>query len=153
MGHRRAIVTQPNFPWIPGYMGHFPQDGKNEQNVSFFSFFWSFTVTKRFDFLKFSQLFWRDYVRCSLKILLFTLQKIFGVPCSTPDFALLSHFWVKIRAVVRQNLPRWTGFDLLRVFWVKFWWFSFFFKSSVALLEAELTVLKDWEEMGNIWEI
>ena len=25
-----------------------------------------------------------------------------------------------------------------------------FFKSSVALLEAELTVLKDWEEMGNI---
>ena len=37
-------------------MGHFPQDGENEQNLSDF-FFWSFTVTKRFDFLKFSQLF------------------------------------------------------------------------------------------------
>ena len=44
------------------HMGHFPQDGENEQNVS--SFFWSFTVIKRFDFFKFSQLFWRDYVRC-----------------------------------------------------------------------------------------
>ena len=43
------------------HMGHFPQDGENEQNMS--DFFWSFTVTKRFDFLKFSQLFWRDYVR------------------------------------------------------------------------------------------
>ena len=32
-------------------------------------FFWSFTVTKRFDFFKFSQLFWKDYVHWSLKIL------------------------------------------------------------------------------------
>ena len=35
------------------------------------SFFWSFTVTKRLDFFKFSQLFWRDFVRGTLKILLF----------------------------------------------------------------------------------
>ena len=28
-----------------------------------------------------------------------------------------------------------------------------FFKPSVALLEAELAALKDWEEIGNIWEI
>ena len=78
------------------YIGSFPQDGENEQNLSFFSFFWSFTVTKRFDFYKFSQLFWRDYVRYSLKILSFALQKNFGVPCSTPVFALLSDFSVKI---------------------------------------------------------
>ena len=108
------------------YMGHFPQDGENEQNLSDFFCFWSFTVTKRFDFLKFSQLFWRDYVRWSLKILSFTLQKNFGVPCSTPVFALLSDFWVKIRALVRPNRQRWTGFDLLIIFLVKFWWFSFF---------------------------
>ena len=26
---------------------------------------------------------------------------------------LLSNFWVKIRALMRPNLQRWTGFDLL----------------------------------------
>ena len=31
-------------------MGQFPQDGENGQNVAFCSFFWSSTVTKRFDF-------------------------------------------------------------------------------------------------------
>ena len=53
-------------------------------------------------------------------------SKIFGVPCSTPVFALLSDFWVKIRALVRPNRQRWTGFDLLIISGVKFWWFSFF---------------------------
>ena len=102
-----------------------PGRGKWAKSVIFF-YFWSFTVTKRFDFFKFSQLFWRDYVRYSLKILSFTPQKFFGVPCSTPVFALLSDFWVKIRALVRPNRQRWTGFDLLIIFLVKFWWFSFF---------------------------
>ena len=45
------------------YMGQIPQDGKNEQYVALFFNFWRFTVTKRLDFFKFSQLFWRDYVR------------------------------------------------------------------------------------------
>ena len=134
-GHHQWANLQAAIPvfWQPSaiqaplaHMGHFPQDGENEQNLSFFFYFWSFTVTKRFDFFKFSQLFWRDYVRCSLKILSFTLQKFFGVPCSTPVFALLSDFWVKIRALVRPNRQRWTGFDLLIIFLVKFWWFSFF---------------------------
>ena len=79
------------------HMGHFPQDGENEQNLSFFSFFEASLWPNG------SQLFWRDYVRCSLKILSFTLQKIFGVPCSTPVFALLSDFWVKIRALVSNH--------------------------------------------------
>ena len=57
------------------HMGHFPQDRENEQNLSEFFCFWSFTVTKRFDLFKFSQLFWRDYVRWSLQILSFTLQQ------------------------------------------------------------------------------
>ena len=38
------------YVWPYVYMGHFPQDGENEQNLSEFFFFWSFTVTKRFDF-------------------------------------------------------------------------------------------------------
>ena len=46
-----------------------PGRGKWAKCVLFFSFFWSFTVTKRFDLFKFSQLFWRDYVRWSLKII------------------------------------------------------------------------------------
>ena len=49
------------------HMGRCPQDGENEQNLSEFFVVWSFTVTKRFDFFKFSQLFWRDYVRWFLK--------------------------------------------------------------------------------------
>ena len=59
--------------WPPGsmldanmydaHMGQIPQDGKNEQYVALFFNFWRFTVTKRLDFFKFSQLFWRDYVR------------------------------------------------------------------------------------------
>ena len=44
-------------------MGQIPQDGKNEQYVALFSIFLRFTVTKRLDFFKFSQLFWRDYAR------------------------------------------------------------------------------------------
>ena len=42
-------------------MGQFPQDGENGQNVAFFIFFWSSTVW-------FFQLFWRDFVRYSLKM-------------------------------------------------------------------------------------
>ena len=45
------------------HLGQIPQDGKNEQYVALFFNFWRFTVTKRLDFFKFSQLFWRDYVR------------------------------------------------------------------------------------------
>ena len=37
-------------------MGSSAQDGENEQYLSDFFFFWSFTVAKRFDFLKFRQL-------------------------------------------------------------------------------------------------
>ena len=49
-------------------MGQFPQDGRNGQNVAFFLFSCSSAVTKRFDFFTFSQLFWRDFVRYSLKM-------------------------------------------------------------------------------------
>ena len=45
------------------YMGQIPQDGNFGPNVVLFFNFWRFTVTKRLDFFKFSQLFWRDYVR------------------------------------------------------------------------------------------
>ena len=39
------------------HMGQFLQDGKNEQTLSKKNIFWRFTVTKRFDFFNFSQLF------------------------------------------------------------------------------------------------
>ena len=52
--------------------------------------------------------------------LLFGLRNFFGVPFSTPVFALFSDFWVKIRALVRPNRERWTGFDLLIISGVKF---------------------------------
>ena len=34
--------------------------------------------------------------------------------------------WVKIRTLVRSHLWSWTGFELLIIWGVKFWWFSFF---------------------------
>ena len=40
-----------------------PRTGKMSNICHNFFFFWSFTVAKRFDFLKFRQLFWRDFVR------------------------------------------------------------------------------------------
>ena len=52
-------------------VGQFLQDGKNDQTLSKKNIFCRFTVTKRFDFFNFSQLFWRDFVRCILKIVLF----------------------------------------------------------------------------------
>ena len=53
-----ACLTPDN-----AHMGQFPQDGKNDQNVAFFFFFWSFVVTKRFDFFNFSQLFCIHFAR------------------------------------------------------------------------------------------
>ena len=37
------------------HMGQIPQVGENGQNVALFLFFWSFAVTKQFDFFNFSQ--------------------------------------------------------------------------------------------------
>ena len=42
-------------------MGQIPQDGENGKNVPFFLIFWSSTVTKQYDFFKFSQLFSRYF--------------------------------------------------------------------------------------------
>ena len=55
-----------------------------------------------------------------MKSLSVDLGKFFGVPCGTPVLALLSDFWVKIRALVRPSLQGWTGFDLLIISGVKF---------------------------------
>ena len=71
------------------------------------------------------------WVCCTLKTLYSGLGNFFVVPFSVqhPIFALLSHFWVKIRAPVRPNLYSWTGFDLFIIYRVKFWWVSFFTSS------------------------
>ena len=49
----------------------FPRTGKMSNMWHFFFNFWSFTVTKRLDFFKFYQLFWRDFVLYTLKTPLF----------------------------------------------------------------------------------
>ena len=41
---------------MAAHMGSSAQDGENDQYLALL-FFWSFTVAKRFDFLKFRQLF------------------------------------------------------------------------------------------------
>ena len=46
-------------------------------------------------------------------------------------------FYSYFNAVAQPNLHCWAGFDLLIIFLVKFWLFSFF-TSPLALLEAEL---------------
>ena len=53
------------------YMRQIPQDGENDQNVAFFLFFEALLWPNGLIFFNFSQLFWRDFVRYSLKILLF----------------------------------------------------------------------------------
>ena len=50
----------------------------------------------------------------------------FGPTASNLRYEILTNFWVKIRVLVRPHLWSWTGFDLLIISWVKFWWFSFF---------------------------
>ena len=106
------------------HMGSSAQDGENEQYLALF--FWSFTVAKRFDFLKFRQLFWRDFDRYSLKILLFWSWEFFWI---FKNFVFLPQnqvFSAIFDALVRPNRQSWTGFDLLIILGVKFWWFSFF---------------------------
>ena len=73
-------------------------------------------------------------------------QNFLLVLFGTPVLALLGHFWVKIRAPVRPNRQRWTGFDWLILLGVNSEDFPFF-KTSLALLEAELAPFKDWEEI------
>ena len=55
-------------------------------------------------------------------------------------YVCVYHFWVKIRALVRLNLQRWTGFDLLIFFGVKFCSFLFF---KFLSRPSELAPFKD----------
>ena len=48
-------IPQKVILYTPAYMGQFPQDGENGQNVAFLEFLFSSSVAKRFDL--FSQLF------------------------------------------------------------------------------------------------
>ena len=59
-------------------------------------------------------------------------------------------FYCIFNALVRPNLQRWTGFDVLIIFGVKFWWFFSFFETSLALLEAELAMFKDWAKSSSL---
>ena len=50
----------------------------------------------------------------------------FFVFFGTPQVDPFVKFYCMFNALVRPNLKRWTGFDVLIIFGVKFWWFSFF---------------------------
>ena len=71
MNHKNFLATLRSIVPILGkpllemccfHMGQFLQNGKNDQTLSKKNIFCCFTVTKRFDFFNFSQLFWRDFV-------------------------------------------------------------------------------------------
>ena len=53
-----------------GFRVNFPWTGKMVKMWHFFHYIWSFAVTKWFDRLNFSQLFWRDFARRILKMFL-----------------------------------------------------------------------------------
>ena len=50
----------------------------------------------------------------------------FGSTASDFGYKILIIFGVEIGAFVRPHVWSWTGFDLLTISGVKFWWFSFF---------------------------
>ena len=58
-----AILGGTGLIWV-----NFPRTGKM---VKMWHFFCSSAVTKRFDLFNFSQLFWRDFARCILKMFSF----------------------------------------------------------------------------------
>ena len=61
-----------------------------------------------------------DCILFSMRNHLDLASDYFGFPCGTPVLAILSHFWVMIKALVRPNLQIWTGFYLLIISGVKF---------------------------------
>ena len=102
------------------HMGQFLQGGKNGCFVSLFFFTESLRVAKPCKIKLIFRLILVDWVFRIVETSRPSLGKFFGVPCGTPVLALLSDFWVKIRALVRPSLQGWTGFDLLIISGVKF---------------------------------
>jgi hypothetical protein len=98
------------------HMGQIPQDRNFGQNLGFFKV--ELRVTKPDEII--GLIFQLILVHCTLGTLQPSLRKHFLVPCSAPVLALLSQFWVKIRAPVQPNLYSWTGFNLFIIWGVKF---------------------------------
>ena len=76
----------------------------------------------------------------------------FGPTASNFCYENFYDFWVEIRAFVRPHVWSWTGFDLLTISGIKFWWF-FFFTSSPGPQEPELAPLEKSQEICIISEI
>ena len=85
-------------------MGQILQDGENVCFMSIFFKKYSLHVTKTDKIYLIVQLFLAQWVLGTLETPFPAFGKISGVPCSTSALALFSHFWVKNRALVRQNL-------------------------------------------------
>ena len=78
----------------------------------------------------------------------------FGPTASNLRYEILTNFWVKIRVLVRPHLWSWTGFDLLIILGVKFWWFSFFYfpsRSSGNWSRPTLRLIRNWRHFRNQW--
>ena len=114
----KSKVTQLHLTQL--HMGQFLQGGKNGCFVSLFFFTESLRVAKPCKIKLIFRLILVDWVFRIVETSRPSLGKFFGVPCGTPVLALLSDFWVKIRALVRPSLQGWTGFDLLIISGVKF---------------------------------
>ena len=114
------------FACVLVYIGHFLQGGKKVQIMSKNNYSWNFTVTKRCDFFKVSQLFWRASVPYSLKILSFWSQPIFLMKQFSPQSSIFCNFRGRFRALLELNVYSWAWTMLPIILEIVFRLFSFF---------------------------
>ena len=124
------------------HIGQFPQDGENGCFMSIF-FKSRAIMWPKIRLNIFSSIVPWSLCLVHPKTLYSGLWNFFGVPLSTPTFALLSHFWVKIRAPLLPNLQSSVGFELLIISGVKFWWFSFLITIS-SPFRSRLLACGNW---------
>ena len=70
------------------------------------------------------------------------------------NIAVCMHFilnWVKIRDLAQPNLQRYTRFDMLIIFGVKFWWFSFFLEPLLPIWKPSYRRLKIGKKLATGW--
>ena len=101
------------------HMSHFPQDGENFEAL-----------------LRPNGLIFSSFLNCLKRICPLQSKNTFVLVLAFFNFffnflfltqnLIFRQFYCIFNALVRPNLQRWTGFDLLIILGVKFWWFSFF---------------------------
>ena len=111
-------------------------------------FFWSFALTKRFDF-KIPQLFWKDFVLWSLKIISFWSKqnKLF---CNFHCFLRpIGDFWVTFEVGIESS-SQWSGVKKIKVVNCKFYnqiTNHVTVLISEQFLESRLDLLQNWQNV------